>query len=147
MRIELYGLAFETPAVTFYLWSPWRASHLEHKIFDALAHLPGAEVEKDADERRVTLTDPKPWRLALQAVARVMKGWQEDAESGTEKRLWRWLLEADTDCNGYEHGGERASLWAFLRVTLDRGSPGEEEKGEEIDLNDFGLRIWPLDEK
>src|SRR5437764_6385945 len=23
MRIDLYGLAFETPCVTFYLWSPW----------------------------------------------------------------------------------------------------------------------------
>ena len=147
MRIELYGLAFETPTVTFYLWSPWRASHLEHRLFDALAHLPNVVVEKEAEERRISLTDPKAWRAAVQAVGGVMKGWQEEAESGGDKRSWRWLLEADTDCNGYEHGGERASLWAFLRVSLERGSPGEEEKAEDIDLNDFGLRIAPIEER
>ncbi len=147
MRIDLYGLAFETPAVSAYLWSPWRASQLEHRIFDAIAHLSGVEVEKEADERRVILTDPKSWRSAMQAVARVLKGWQEEAESGGDKRTWRWLLEADTDSNGYEQGGERASIWVFLRVALERGSPGEEEKGEDIDLNDFGLRIAPVEEK
>ena len=146
MRIDLYGLVFETPAVTCYLWSPWRASHLEHRLFDAIAHLPGVEVEKQADELRITLTDQKTWRNAVQAIARVMKGWQEEAESGGDKRSWRWLLEADTDSNGFEQGGERSSLWAFLRLALDRGNPGEEEKGEDIDLNDFGLRIFPVDE-
>jgi hypothetical protein len=147
MHVDLYGLAFETPTVTVYLWSPWRASHLEHRLFDAVAHLSGVEVEKEADERRVTLTDQKGWRAALQAIARVMKGWQEEAESGGDQRSWRWLLEADTDCNGYEHGGDRASLWAFLRVALERGTLGEEEKREDIDLNDFGLRIWPIEDK
>ncbi len=33
MRIDFYGLVFETPRVTFYLWSPWRAAALEHRLF------------------------------------------------------------------------------------------------------------------
>ena len=41
MRIDFYGLAFETPRVTFYLWSPWRAAAMEHRLFDAIRALPG----------------------------------------------------------------------------------------------------------
>ena len=52
-------------------------------------------------------------------------------------------LEGDTDDNGYDHAGERASLWAFLRLGLDRGNVEEGEKGEDIDMNGFGFRIWP----
>jgi hypothetical protein len=147
MRIELYGLHFETPAVTFYLWSDWRASFLEHRLFDAIRALPLVETEKKADEFRVTITDVKTWRAALQAVSRILKGWQEEAESGAERRIWRWLLEADTDCNGYDHAGDRASLWGFLRLSMDRGTQGMDEKGEDVDLNDFGLQIWPEEEK
>jgi hypothetical protein len=143
MRIEFYGLTFEAPGVTFYLWSPWRASDLEHRIFKTLTSLPTVELEKEADEYRLHLSDAKTWRAALTAVARVMKGWQEEAsDAGTDKRSWRWLLEADTDADGYDHTGERASLWGFLRVSLDRGTPGESEKGEDIDLDGFGLRVW-----
>src|SRR5436190_1080146 len=36
MRVDFYGLTFETPCVTFYLWSPWRSSALEHKLFEAV---------------------------------------------------------------------------------------------------------------
>ena len=35
MRIEFFGLTFDTPCVTFYLWSPWRAAALEHRLFEA----------------------------------------------------------------------------------------------------------------
>jgi hypothetical protein len=146
MRVELYGLAFETPGVTFYLWSPWRASYLEHRLFDALRQLPNVELEKEADELRVQIADAKTWRAAVQTVARVLKGWQEEAESGAEKRSWRWMLEADVDCNGYDHAGEKAGLWGFLRLSLDRGNPGEEQKGEDLDLNDFGTQIWPQED-
>ena len=59
------------------------------------------------------------------------------------ERSWRWLLEGDTDQSGYDHAGERLSLWGFLRVSLDRGGPGEQEKGEDVELEAFGLRIWP----
>jgi len=147
MRMELYGLAFDTPGVTFYLWSPWRASYLEHRLFDALRQIPNVEMEKEAEELRVNMTDPKSWKAAVQAIARVLKGWQEEADSGAERRGWRWMVEADVDFNGYDHAGERASLWAFLRLSLERGNPGEELKGEDLDLNDFGLRIWPQDER
>ena len=143
MRIDFFGLAFETSQVTFHLWSPWRAAALEHRLYEAVRHLPRVQGEEDADEWRLRVSDPKTWRAALQAVTRVLKGWEEDADPGSERRTWRWLLEADTDANGYDHSGEPLTLWGFLRVSLDRGSPGEPDKGEDVDLQGFGLRIWP----
>ncbi len=142
MQIDFYGLTFDTPGVTFYLWSPWRAAALEHRLYDAVAALPRAESEREADERRTHVIDPKTWRAALQAVARVLKGWQEEADPGSERRNWRWLLEGDCDPDGYDHAGEPLSLWAFLRASVERGGPGEPDKGEDIDLEGFGLRIW-----
>jgi hypothetical protein len=143
MRIDFHGLAFETPRVTFYLWSPWRASALEHRLFEAIRQLPQAETEEGPDEVRVHLTDPKQWKAALHATARVLKGWQEEIGLGSgEKRSWRWMLEGDADVDGYDHAGEPTTLWGFLRVALDRGGPGEEEKGEDIDLYGFGWRVW-----
>ena len=141
MRFEFYGLAFETPRVVFHLWSPWRATALEHRLFDALRLLPRAELEEAPDEHRLTVNDPKTCRVALQSISRVLKGWQEEADTGSERRSWRWLVEADTDADGYDHSGERASLWAFLRVSLERGGPGEPDKGEDVDLDGFGLEI------
>ena len=145
MRIDFYGLAFETSQVTFHLWSPWRAAALEHRLYEAVRHLPRVESEEDADEWRLRVADPKTWRAALQAVTRVLKGWEEDADPGSERRSWRWLLEADTDANGYDHSGEALTLWGLLRVSLDRGGPGEPDKGEDVDLQGFGLRVWPAD--
>jgi hypothetical protein len=141
MRFDFYGLAFEAPRVTFYLWSPWRSTALEHRIFEAIKAVPRVQPEEAPDELRLHITDPKSWRLALQAVARVLKGWQEEAETGSEKRSWRWLLEGDTDADGYDHTGAPACLWGFVRVGLDRGSIGEPEKGEDVDLDGFGLQI------
>ena len=143
MRIDFFGLTFETPAVTFYLWSPWRCTDIEHRLFKSLQALPGAQIEKEADEIRLTLVEPRGWRAAQQALARVLKGWQEEAtDVGDERRTWHWLLEADTDGDGFDHTGERLSMWGFLRMSLERGSPGESVKGEEVDLNGLGLRIW-----
>src|SRR5208282_5424213 len=119
----------------FHLWSPWRATALEHRLYEAVRQLPRTEAEQAADEWRVVVRDPKTWRTALQAVSRVLKGWQEEADPGSERRSWRWLVEADTDADGYDHSGERASL--------DRGAPDEPEKGEDIDLEGFGARFWP----
>jgi hypothetical protein len=144
MRVEFYGLNFETPRVTCYLWSPWRASALEHRLFGEVRQLAGVQFEQAADEMRAHINDAKTWRLALNVVARVLKGWQEEAsDSGRERRAWRWVFEGDTDDHGYEYTGEVASLWAFLRLGLDRGNVEEGEKGEDIDLNGFGARIWP----
>jgi len=141
MRFEFYGLAFETPHVVFHLWSPWRATNIEHRLFDALRLLPRAELEESPDERRLILADPRTCRLAMQAIARVLKGWQEEADTGSERRTWRWLMEGDVDEGGYDHNGEPASLWCFLRVGLERGVPGEMEKAEDVDLDGFGLEI------
>jgi hypothetical protein len=88
------------------------------------------------------VTEPKTWRSALQSVSRVMKGWQEEADPGIERRTWRWLLEADCDADGYDTYGEPVSLWGFLRLSLDRGEPGKPDEGEDIDLHGFGFRIW-----
>ena len=141
MRFDFYGLAFETPRVTFYLWSPWRATALEHRVFEAVRNLPRAQFEEAADELRVIVTEPKTSRQALQAAERVLKGWQEEAEPGSERRSWRWMLEGDTDANGYDHNGETVGLWGFLRLSLERGGIGETEKGEDVDLDGFGFMV------
>lgn len=141
MQIDLYGLNFETPRVTFYLWSPWRASALEHRLYEAVQGLPQAQSEESPDERRCHITDTKSWRGGLQAIARILKGWQEEADPGGERRTWRWLMEGDTDTDGYDHAGEQASLWCILRLSVERGGPGEMEKGEDIDLEGFGVQI------
>jgi hypothetical protein len=141
MRFEFYGLAFETPRITFFLWSPWRATALEHRLFEAVRGLQRVEQEEGPEEVRLQVSDPKTCRQALQAVARVLKGWQEEADPASERRGWRWLLEGDTDDAGYDHNGEPACLWAFLRVSLERGGPGEPDKGEDIDLDGFGLQV------
>jgi hypothetical protein len=148
MRVDLYGLTFETGSVTFYLWSPWRAAAVEHRLFEAIRQLPHVEFETLPDELKLTTKDSKAVKQAIVAVERILKGWQEEAsDSGGDRRTWRWLVEADSDAHGYDHNGERASLWAFLRLTLERNSPGESEKAfEDIDLNGFGFRIWAGDE-
>jgi hypothetical protein len=142
MRFDFYGLAFETPRVTFYLWSPWRSTALEHRLFEAVRQLPRVQPEEGPDELRLHVEDAKVCRAALQAVARVMKGWQEEGDPATERRSWRWLLEADTDADGYDHNREPTSLWGFLRLGLDRGGPGEPDKGEDLDLEGFGLQVY-----
>jgi len=148
MRVDLYGITFETPRVTCYLWSPWRASALEHRLFEVIRQLPGITVEEESgDEIRAHISEAKTWKPALTALARVLKGWQEEADQGRERRGWRWLLEGDTDDQGYDHAGEIAGLWAFLRLSVDRGNLEEGDKAEDIDLNGFGLRIWQVNEK
>jgi hypothetical protein len=142
MRVDFYGLILETPRVSVYLWSPWRASALEHRLFEAIRTLPRVLLEQGPDEVRLQIDDPKTFRTALQAAERVLKGWQEEADPGSERRSWRWLLEGDTDADGYDHTGEPISLWGFLRLGLERGVPGEGEKNEDIDLEGFGLQVW-----
>jgi hypothetical protein len=141
MRIELHGLAFETPHVSFHLWSPWRCSQLEHRLFQAVKSLPTVQTDVSAEEWRAVLTDPKAWRDVLQALERVLKGWQEEADPGGERRTWRWLLEGDADSDGYDHNGEPFSIWGFLQISLERGGPGDQEKAEDVDMHGFSLRI------
>jgi hypothetical protein len=142
MRVEFYGLVFETPLVTFHLFTPWRCAALEHRLFEAVGSLPRAEIEKWPDEWRIRVTEPKACRAALQAVERVLKGWQEEADPGSERRSWRWLLEGDTNADGYDHSGEPLSLWGLVRASMERGGPAEGERGEDVDLEGFCLRIW-----
>ena len=61
MRVDLFGLTMETPGTTFYLWSPWRCSALEHKLFESLRTIPNASLEAAADEIRIHITDANGW--------------------------------------------------------------------------------------
>ncbi|HEV3383533.1 MAG TPA: hypothetical protein VG097_01895 [Gemmata sp.] len=144
MRVDLYGLTMETTGITFYLWSPWRCSLLEHKLFDALKTVPDSTLEETPDEYRLHITEQKSWKATSHNLARVLKGWQEEASDvgKDERRAWRWLVEADVDASGYDMEGERSSFWAYLRLGIDRGGPGEFDKGEDLDLNGFGIQIW-----
>jgi hypothetical protein len=142
MHIEFHGLAFDTPQVTAHLWTPWRATALEHKLFEAVRDQVHAEVEQLPDECRLRISDPRAFKSAVQAVARVLKGWQEEADPHSERRSWWWLMEGDTDANGYDHNGDPTALWCLLRVAIDRGGPGEAEKGEDFDLEGFSIKIW-----
>jgi hypothetical protein len=144
MRVDLFGLTMEAPGVTFYLWSPWRCAAIEHKLYESLKTVPNATLEAAPDELRLNVTEAKGWRVAVQNLSRVLKGWQEEASDAVkdERRSWRWLLEADTDASGYDMQGEKTSFWCYLRLSVDRGGPGEAEKGEDIDLNGFGVRVW-----
>ena len=141
MKIDLYGIGFDTPCATFHLWTPWRASALEHRLFEAVRTLPRLEVEESSEGVRLQVNDPKTWKLAVQGIERVMKGWQEEADAGAERRSWCWLLEGDVNPDGYDHFGEPAGVWALLRVAVERGGPDDDEKTEDIDLEGFSLRI------
>src|SRR4051812_46711410 len=79
MQVDIYGIKVETPRVTCYLWSPWRASALEHRLFDVIRSLPNVTVEEDNDELRAHVADARTFRQALTAMSRVLKGWQEEA--------------------------------------------------------------------
>ncbi|MBY0523830.1 MAG: hypothetical protein K2R98_10555 [Gemmataceae bacterium] len=142
MRVEFYGLVFETSLVTFQLNAPWRATALEHRLFEAVRNITKGEVEMSPEEWRIHVSEPKVWRAALTSTSRVLKGWQEEADPAAERRTWWWILEGDTNADGYDHAGEPASVWAFLRAGLERGGPGERDKGEDIDLDGFSIRIW-----
>ena len=145
MQLDFYGLRIEVSRVTAYLWTPWRASAIEHRLFNEVKTLPGVHLETTPEELRVQITDAKQFKQALANMSRLLKGWQEEAtSSGKERRLYRWLFEGDTDEHGYDHANEIACLWVYLRVGLDGGDMEADEPGEWIDMIGFGLRFWPV---
>ena len=120
---------------------PGGSTHLEHRLFDAIRHVPRVELEEAADELPRSYLRSEVGPIGRCRPWRVLKGWQEEADPGSERRTWRWLLEADTDAHGYDHTGEPVSVWCFLRLSLERGGVGEVEKGEDVDLDGFGLQV------
>ncbi|MCS7020557.1 MAG: hypothetical protein NZ703_02390 [Gemmataceae bacterium] len=149
MRVEFYGLTLDSPGVTVYLRSPWRCSLLEHKLFDALRTVPGITVEQQSHEWRAHIQEQRTWRQVLHVIARVLKGWQEEAADATreERRRWRWMLEADVDAAGYDMHGMRACFWAYIRLTIDYSGPGDYTKdSEDVDLLGFEVCIWGHDD-
>jgi hypothetical protein len=144
MQINFYGFQFEASRVTCYLWSPWRASALEHRLFNEVKQIAGVHVESTPDELRVQIADVKAWQQGLVNMSRLLKGWQEEATGAAkERRLYRWLFEADTDEHGYDHANEVACLWVYLRAGIDTGEFEADEPSEWIDLHSFGVRFWP----
>lgn len=145
MQIDFYGLRFEASKITCYLWAPWRASALEHRLFNEVKQLPGVHLEQQHDELRVQLNDEDLLKQALLNMSRLLKGWQEEvAGVGKERRSYRWLIEGDTDEHGYDHTGELACIWIYLRAGLERGDFDDAEPTEWIDMHGFGLRLWPM---
>lgn len=145
MHIDFYGQQFEAARVTCYLWSPWRATALEHRLFNEVKQLPGVHLEQQPDELRVQIASEEAWNQALVKMSRLLKGWQEEASgTGKERRDYRWLIEGDTDEHGYDHAGDVASLWIYLRAGLERGDFDDAEPSEWIDLHGFGFRLWPV---
>jgi hypothetical protein len=143
MRVDLFGLSMEAPGATIYLWSPWRCSLIEHKLFESLKGIPNAKFEIEPDEGRFHISETKTWKVVNERMTRVLKGWQEEgSDAGAERRSWRWLIEADVDQNGFDHKGEKTAFWCFLKLMVDRGGPGEEEKFEDFDLEGFGVCVW-----
>src|SRR5262249_51464075 len=132
----------ETPRISVYLWTPWRASALEHRLFEVVRQASRGEAEEKPEEGRLDIDEAKTWHAVEQALGRVLKGWQGGADPGRERRAARWLLEGDCDHHGYDSLGEPLSLWIFLRLGVEHGGPDEPEKAEEIDLNGFGVRVW-----
>jgi hypothetical protein len=145
MQVDFYGLTLESPGVTVYLRSPWRCTLLEHKLFEAVCTIPGTTVERQTHEWCTHIRESRLWHQALGHIARVLKGWQEEAADSTreERRRWRWMLEADVDASGYDLHGMRACFWAYIRLSVDYGGPADYEKdGEDIDLHGFEVCVW-----
>ena len=143
MLADLLGLQMNVEGVTFHLWSPWRCTALELRLFDAIKQIPGLVADTPPDEICLSLQTDKQWGQAHEHLQRVLKGWQEESsDAGVERRTWRWLIEADTDTDGYDLHGERSCFWAYLRVALERGGPGETDKTEDVDFSGFGISFW-----
>lgn len=145
MQVGLYGMTMVTKGVTFYLWSPWRCTALEHRLFEAIRQVPGVELVQEPDEASIDVKSDKAWKAAMLAVERVLKGWQEEARDvGTDRRAWYWMIEADTDSNGYDHHGEASNIWGFIRLLIEGATDTDDDDGksEWIDLNGFGFKVW-----
>ncbi len=143
MRVNFYGLKLEVAKISCFLKPPWRASILETRLFDAVSQLPNIINECEEERLLIHFQDEACWGKANEAMVRVLKGWQEDADTAYERRRWRWVINGDTDLYGYDITGDRMTLWAYLEVTIDRADMEQDEK-EEYDLETFGLRFWPF---
>ncbi len=143
MQISLYSIKFIAQDITIYLWSPWRATALEHRLFDVCRNLPACKVEEEPDEWRIQLKDQASWQKIVQIIARVLDGWKEEAnEIGREHRSWYWVIEAETDRNGYDSEGEPSSVWAYIQLGIEEGNPGEEKSSETLTLDGLSFRFW-----
>jgi hypothetical protein len=148
MRIDLYGLTFDAAATYFFVGPAWECPYGAVKLFDAVAAVPQVRLEQlDDGGRRAHVPNPKVWKAARAAAERVLKGWQEEAEPGGPRRLWHWVLEAETDAAGNDGDGDPAYWLGYVRLREDESGVGEDEHGEERDLHRFGVYILPDREK
>ena len=119
MRIDLYGMSFDGPGVTYYLWSPWRCSALEHRLFDVVKNIPNAEFEQLPDELRIHLTDGKVYKASVQATERVRVG-----DYVTEKPYLVARIEGLPD--------DLAMALAARSIRIEAPIPGKDVVGIEI---------------
>ncbi|MEZ6138929.1 MAG: hypothetical protein R3B84_00015 [Zavarzinella sp.] len=144
MKLKLYGISIEAERVTYSLLSPWRASMLEHRLFDSIRAISNVKYEEADAELLLHISAEKPAHESLLMIERIMKGWQEDGSSTKqERRLWHWSLEAEVDARGNDTSGDPTSIWGFLDVSVERFQASEQDKLDEVDLACFSMRIWP----
>lgn len=147
MRIQIFGLTFETPRVQFLLHDPWRATSLEHRIFENVRKAIKVTPDEDPEGLRITLDDQKLWKPAIQGVIRTLKAWQEEASPVIgEQRMWCFVVEGNVTSTGYDIHGNQACIHVYVRLGVVRGGPADGEKGEEIDLDGFNIQIEQLPE-
>ena len=114
MQIDFYGLRFEASRITCYLWSPWRASALEHRLFNEVKQLPGLHLESQPEEMRLQIPDVKTWSQAMKNMSRLLKGWQEESAS-TGKNACGPNPRA-VPCLGFSDTAARKSATAFRKA-------------------------------
>lgn len=143
MEITFYQFCITTQKIAIHLYSCWRASQLEHKLFDSARTIVGKEPDRKDDSLVLTITAESTWNQLFQNWVRILKGWEEDAVPGDERRRWRWVIEGDTDHYGYNHNGDNFALWVFLRTSIEHGEANAAESIDEFDLDALGIQLVP----
>jgi len=142
MKVNISGVCIETRKIVVYLKSPWRANALEHKLFEAARQIPEVQVEESQAEYKIVLKNIEKFQTLLESCTRILKGWQEDADLGTERRFWCWLFEGDADASGYDHNGNPASIWIFVRAIIEHAEHSmDAPKVEHVDLESFNFEL------
>ena len=53
-------------------------------------------MELEELKRQIVRLKNSSYKVSIQLVERVLKGWQEESsEGGSERRSWRWMVEAE----------------------------------------------------
>ena len=134
------------PASPAILWSPWRATALEHRLFNEVKQLPGVHLESTPDEharadrRRQGMEASHAQHVAA---AQRLAGGSRRRRQGTprlslaHRRRHRRARLRSRQRNRLAFGSTCASAWTAAIID-------DAEPSEWIDLSGFGLRFWPV---